>query len=40
MYVKTLKSEVIIFIGIIIICLMSFTDHFQFIDTDNIIHMS
>ena len=37
---QSLKTEVIIFIDIIIICLMSLTNHFKFVDTDNIIHTS
>ena len=28
-------TEIIVYIGIIIICLMSLTDHFEFVDTDN-----
>jgi len=31
---QSLKTEVIVFIGIII-CLISLTDHFEFVDTDN-----
>ena len=32
---QNLKTEIIVFIGIIIMCLMSLTDHFDFVDADN-----